>query len=322
MTLRVHARPAGSSDCPDPGNRLGDSGHGAPCSASLSAAFGESAARTKAASLHRVPIAWILMEPEAKSPVEGGHPTRASSVSLVSRTDRLRAARARAAAADTAQLEFVQLALHDLQTPVAVLDLSMKLLAEDLAGAGPEAIATLRGAERAVRRIQQYIDHLVTSERTGPLRARRERVDVVSLLKDLVADYSHHAAVSGVALGLDVSGAQSLVLTGDQTLLCRVFQNLVENSLRHAGKGGRVLVEASIDGCVEVRVCNDGPSIPRNDRECIFDKFTGNVGEHGTTGIGLFFCRLAIGAHGGTVTVQDTPSWPTCFVVRLPLSAL
>jgi signal transduction histidine kinase len=122
-----------------------------------------------------------------------------------------------------------------------------------------------------------------------------------------------------VALGLDVSGAQSLALTGDQTLLCRVFQNLVENSLRHAGKGGRVLVEATVDTCVEVRVCNDGPAIPRCDRESIFDKFSGNVAEHGTTGIGLFFCRLAIGAHGGSVTVQDTSNWPTCFVVRLPL---
>jgi two-component system CheB/CheR fusion protein len=262
------------------------------------------------------------MEPEPDARLEGPHPARVSSINLVARSDRARSDRGHtSASAGATQLEFIQLALHDLQTPVAVLDLSMKLLADDLAGAGPEALATLRGAERAVRRIQQYIDHLVTSERTGPLRPRRERVDLVSLLKDLVADYSHHAAVSGVALGLDVSGAQSLVLSADHTLLCRVFQNLVENSLRHAGKGGRVLIEASVGASVEVRVCNDGPSIPRGDRESIFDKFTGNVAEHGTTGIGLFFCRLAIAAHGGTVTVQDTASWPTCFVVRLPLAS-
>ncbi|HEX3595141.1 MAG TPA: HAMP domain-containing sensor histidine kinase, partial [Polyangiaceae bacterium] len=145
--------------------------------------------------------------------------------------------------------------------------------------------------------------------------------DVVSLLKDIVADYANHAATSGVALGLDVSGAQSLVLVGDHTLLCRVFQNVVENSLRHAGKGGRVLVEAHVGTSVEIRVCNDGPGIPRADRETIFEKFSGNVAEYGTTGIGLFFCRLAVAAHGGTITVQDTPTWPTCFVVRLPLTA-
>jgi two-component system sensor histidine kinase/response regulator len=293
-----------------------DSGQPDPALPSFHRGSGHFSTRTEAASglADR-----IDMDPEPEARLEGVHPTRASSINLVARSDRARSDRGHAAGGAT-QLEFIQLALHDLQTPVAVLDLSMKLLADDLAGAGPDALATLRGAERAVRRIQQYIDHLVTSERTGPLRPRRERVDVVSLLKDLVADYSHHAAVSGVALGLDVSGAQSLMLSGDHTLLCRVFQNLVENSLRHAGKGGRVLVEASVGASVEVRVCNDGPSIPRADRESIFDKFSGDdVVQHGTTGIGLFFCRLAIAAHGGTVTVQDTASWPTCFVVRLPL---
>jgi len=259
------------------------------------------------------------MEPETEQRIESGPSARVSSISLAARAERIRSERAHSAAA--AQLEFIQLALHDLQTPVAVLDLSMKLLEDDLAGAGPEALATLRGAERAVRRIQQYIDHLVTSERTGSLRPRRERVDLVALLKDIVADYSPHAATSGVALGLDVSGAQSLVMIADQTLLCRVFQNVIENSLRHAGKGGRVLVEAHAGAAVEVRVCNDGPGIPRGDRETIFEKYSGNVAEHGTTGIGLFFCRLAVAAHGGTISVHDTPSWPTCFVVRLPFSA-
>lgn len=260
------------------------------------------------------------MESETDQRIESGHPARVSSINRVARGER--AWSERASGTTASQLEFIQLALHDLQTPVAVLDLSMKLLEEDLAGAGPEALATLRGAERAVRRIQQYIDHLVTSERSGSLRPRRERVDLVSLLKDVVADYSPHATTSGVALGLDVSAAQSLVLVADHTLLCRVFQNVIENSLRHAGKGGRVLVEAHAGtSVVEVRVCNDGPAIPRGDRETIFEKYSGNVSEYGTTGIGLFFCRLAVVAHGGTISVQDTPSWPTCFVVRLPFTA-
>jgi signal transduction histidine kinase len=261
------------------------------------------------------------MEHETDQRIEPGHSARVSSLNRVARTERARVERATTAHGAGSQLDFIQLALHDLQTPVAVLDLSMKLLADDLAAAGPEALATLRGAERAVRRIQQYIDHLVTSERSGSLRARRERVDLVSLLKDIVADYSPHATTSGVALGLDVSGAQNLTLIADHTLLCRVFQNVVENSLRHAGKGGRVLVEAHAGTCVEVRVCNDGPPIARGDRETIFEKYSGNVSEYGTTGIGLFFCRLAVAAHGGTISVQDTPNWPTCFVIRLPFAA-
>src|SRR5882672_199133 len=130
----------------------------------LSPGFRAIPARTEAASRR---TDRILMEPEPDARLEGLHSARVSSINLVARSDRARSDRGHASAGAT-QLEFMQLALHDLQTPVAVLDLSMKLLADDLAGAGPEALATLRGAERAVRRIQQYIDHLVTSERSGP----------------------------------------------------------------------------------------------------------------------------------------------------------
>src|SRR5215471_10518813 len=182
---------------PDPGN-LHQTGRVFPHLWQASPAHGSCIRRTDR----------IFMEPEPEVRPESTHPTRVSSINLVARPDRPRSDRSSASAGAT-QLEFVQLALHDLQTPVAVLDLSMKLLADDLAGAGPDALATLRGAERAVRRIQQYIDHLVTSERSGSLRPRRERVDLVSLLKDIVADYSPHAATTGVAFGLDVSGAQN-----------------------------------------------------------------------------------------------------------------
>src|SRR5262245_48969857 len=68
---------------------------------------------------------------------------------------------------DDRRLELLELTLHDLQSPVAILDVSMRLLASDLASASTDVQDTLRDARRATRRIRQYIDHLVVSERLG-----------------------------------------------------------------------------------------------------------------------------------------------------------
>lgn len=222
-----------------------------------------------------------------------------------------------------AQLEFIQLVLHDLQNPVAVLDASIRSLLSDFPDENPEATAMIRDAQRAGRRIQQYIDHLVTSAKVfnGPLR-RRDRVDVASLLTDLCEEYSCHASIAGSSLELDLGRRSSLSLRADTILLHRVFQNLLENSLRHARSGRRVLVRARGGSVIEVRFCNDGPPILDAERERIFDKFVGGLQNSGSAGIGLYFCRLAVEAHSGTIVVEDDPEWPTCFVVRLPTAAI
>lgn len=252
-------------------------------------------------------------------------PPRSSSVGHIPRLKRARTAPARLAdeLAD-ARVEFLELALHDLQTPAAVLDLSLKLLAGDLSSADTETLATLRGAERAVRRIQQHIDHLVTSERlsSGRLQPRRQRIDLAPLLDQLVSDYAEYARAEGVTIDLDLESPSSLRLCADEVLLSRIFQNLLENSLRHAGKNGRVLIKARAGSVIELQICNDGPSVPLAEREQIFHKYFGNAQASRTSGLGLYFCRLAVRSHGGTITLQDSPSWPTCFVIRLPVAAI
>ncbi|HEX7669855.1 MAG TPA: HAMP domain-containing sensor histidine kinase [Polyangiaceae bacterium] len=221
------------------------------------------------------------------------------------------------------RLEFLELALHDLQTPVAILDVSLTLLAGDLSPVNGEALATLRDAERAVRRIQQHIDHLVTSQRlfSGQMRPDRHRLDVARLLRDLVADYADHARALDVTLDLDL-GRTSLVLDADHVLLSRIFQNLLENGLRHVERGGRLLLRARGGSVIEVQVCNDGAPVPDSERERIFQKHCGVARTNGMSGLGLYFCRLAAQAHGGTIILQDDPRWPICFVVRLPIATI
>ncbi len=253
----------------------------------------------------------MLTEPEPE-PTPDAAQARASSIQFVGNKKLKTPPQPR-----STELEFLQLALHDLQTPVAILDTSMKLLIGDFASADPETLLTLRDAQRAARRIQQYIDHLLTAERFGRgLGVDRNPFDLSRMLADFAEEYRGAALVSDATLDLDVDA--SMVVDGDATLIGRVLQNLLENALRHVPSGGRILIEGRFHDAFEIRICNDGSPVRLDYRERIFDKFCGDRRQTGTTGIGLYFCRLAVEAHGGTIGVEDHPGWPTCFVVRLP----
>jgi signal transduction histidine kinase len=268
----------------------------------------------------------MLNEPDVDDMPDASSVTpRASSVEAVSRTRRVSGESARVASGDdVTRLVFLQLALHDLQSSVAVLDVSSTLLTEDLSHADPSVRATLTDIQRATFRVRQYIDHLVTSERlgSGRLHLQREQVELVPLLEAVIGDYAQHARAVSTVVCLDIGTSPAIGLRGDAILLRRVVQNLLENALRHAGKGGRILVQARAASIVEIRVCNDGPPIPEALRDSIFDKYSDAANAKGATGLGLHFCKTAVVAHGGTITLEDSPDWSTCFVVRLPRATI
>jgi signal transduction histidine kinase len=111
-------------------------------------------------------------------------------------------------------------------------------------------------------------------------------------------------------------------VVADADLLRRVLENLVDNGLRHAPAGSCLTLSAELhpDG-VELRVADQGPGIPAEQRETIFEPFMqGSAAEilsRTGRGLGLAFCRLAVQAHEGSIRVEDgNPG--AVFCVRLP----
>ena len=110
----------------------------------------------------------------------------------------------------------------------------------------------------------------------------------------------------------------------DRELLSRVLQNLIDNAVRHGGVGATVGVSAHAgDETIEIRVSDEGTGVPAAMRESIFDKYARVEGpteaRHATgRGLGLAFCRLAVEAHGGRITVSDNVPRGSVFTLALP----
>ena len=106
----------------------------------------------------------------------------------------------------------------------------------------------------------------------------------------------------------------------------RVLANLVDNALKFSPEGGQVTVRVAYHApdILAVAVSDNGPGIPEEYREKVFERFSqvpGLHGRRGGSGLGLTFCRLVIEAQGGKIWVETDPGGGSVFVFTLPVAA-
>jgi len=219
------------------------------------------------------------------------------------------------------QRDLVAFIVHDLKTPLAVVWSNVDF-AQDQVGASPVPLRdALHEAGRATRRLRSMIDDLLTMSRLeeSEFPVRLESISVPDLLHDVVREYTQIADDKHVEL-LRPSEVRGRV-RADRTLLQRVLENILDNSLRHTPAHGRVALNASVERDVVIAVSNSGPSIPASERIRIFEKFA-RLDKQAVVrchaGLGLYFCKRAVEALGGNIEVTETPEWPTSFVMHLP----
>jgi signal transduction histidine kinase len=222
------------------------------------------------------------------------------------------------------QRELIQFVVHDLKNQLFVVLGNLDWARRNATDGEQESLraALDEGMAGALRLRSMVEDMLVVSNlEDASFRVRQELVPVTDILRPVLASYERKAEQKHVSLAPapDVGWK----LWGDPSLLRRVFENLLDNSLRYAPESGRVEVAARWDRQLEISISNDGPPIPLQDRERIFDKFARGSKELpavGNAGLGLYFCKRAIEAHGGQIRVLQTAEWPTSFVIQLPAS--
>jgi two-component system heavy metal sensor histidine kinase CusS len=217
------------------------------------------------------------------------------------------------------QQRFIANASHELRSPVTTLlgELSFALRRDRDA-------ATYRGAiEEALdstRRLKVVTEDLLALARVGAADLRLESVPLSKVTRAAVESTRAAADAREVALEITCDGPAVQGHAGD---LERLLRNLIENAIRHSPRGGRVHVDAQgeVDH-VHLRVTDDGPGIPYDVRERIFEPFfrlAGERAEHAGAGLGLAIGRSIARAHGGDLWVDDS-SHGARFVVRLPVS--
>jgi signal transduction histidine kinase len=220
-------------------------------------------------------------------------------------------------AASTAQRRFVADASHELRSPLATIHANVDLLAA--VGLPDDAVNSVGRIHRESVRMARLVEDLLLLARVDDhgLRLRREDVD----LDDLVYAERERVAVEHPALRV-LGGVEPVRVSGDPHALQRVLRNLVDNATRHT-HGAVTISLAVVDGEAHLVVGNDGPVIPADDRERIFDRFVrlddSRTRHGGGTGLGLPIARDIVIAHGGSLAVDGDAAAGAVMLLRLPL---
>ena len=220
-------------------------------------------------------------------------------------------------AALTRQREFVADASHELRTPLTSVLANLELLEEILEGEAREAVTSALRSSRRMRRL--VADLLLLARADAGRAARHEPVDVSQVVAEVAGELEPVAGDHE----LRVDGASGAVIDGARDELHRLVLNLMENALRHTDPGTAVEATVAREGdTVIVAVEDDGPGIPPELAEKVFERFFRGASDRGgSSGLGLAIVRAVTDSHGGTVTLEPPLDGRGArFVVRFPAS--
>ena len=213
---------------------------------------------------------------------------------------------------------------HELRTPLHIIQGNLEGILDGVYQPKEDHIqATLDEARHLVR----LVDDLQTLSlaESGQISLKKETVNLVELLADVVTSFSPRAEAEHIKLELEAQGEPAvLTITADSGRLDQVLGNLVSNAIRHTPADGAITLSAEpVDGGVCLRVSDTGEGIPGEDLPFIFDRFwrgdRSRAHKGGaTSGLGLAISKQLVQAHGGRIRVESEPGKGTTFVIDLP----
>jgi len=219
------------------------------------------------------------------------------------------------------------LVVHDLRSPLAGIQGYLDLLREELAsldgGSKADVVSYLDDATTLVGKALGLVATILDVDELedGILRVIRAPANLAELIDRARAGNRAHIEIR--QLRYDLACDPELEANLDRDLFARIFENLLDNGARYAPRGGVLSVTALRDGDhVEIAIGNNGPAVPAAEREAIFGRYfqveARRAAARANRGLGLYFCKLAVEAHGGTIHVESRPGLGTVFVIRLP----
>lgn len=226
---------------------------------------------------------------------------------------------------DRMKSEFISTVSHELRTPLTSIRGSLGLLAGGVAGALPAQARSLidiakDNCERLVRLVSDILD--TEKIEAGEMHFELAPTAIRPLLERAVSANEGFAAQHEVRLVLDAPDG-SLLAEVDADRLMQAVTNLLSNAVKFSPAGGVVSVRlAGADGKVRIELHDEGPGIPPEFRDRIFQKFsqadTSDTRQKGGSGLGLNISRALVQRMGGRLDFTSAPGAGTTFFLELP----
>lgn len=220
--------------------------------------------------------------------------------------------------------EFVLTASHELRSPLTSVQGFAELLMierDSLTAQQAETVEVILDNSRHLVRLLNDLLDLARSD-AGQLRIEPEPTAVETLVEDAERAMRSRIEARGQTLSEEIEPGLPAV-SADRDRMRQVMVNLLTNANEYCPQGAAIQVKATrVDADVEMAVIDDGPGIPRDQLEHVFERFSrGDAGltqRVGGTGLGLAISKSLVELHGGTISAHSTPGGGSTFGFRLP----
>jgi signal transduction histidine kinase len=223
--------------------------------------------------------------------------------------------------------DFMSLVSHELRTPLNTLHVDSQIRTKHIEKGQSDAFTLDKLAvmferdRRQIKSMVRLIGDMVDVSRiqNGKLSISSSDINLTDLVKQVVADLNTHAEAAGTVFNL--SAEENITGKWDDFRVEQIIVNLLTNALRYGGNKPVDISVTTANGFANINVRDQGPGIPQDECERIFEKFErgGNKTVKEGLGIGLYIARELAEAHRGNLTVTSKLGEGSTFTLSLPL---
>ena len=250
---------------------------------------------------------------------------RSYAANITAALDRARVTE-RLAALEKTKSQFLNLASHELRSPLGVINGYLSMLEQGALGqlteSGVRAVEVLKTKALEMNLlVAQMLDAARLED--GRLALKRDRVD----LRDVAGEalqVVRPLAAAGHDLSLETPPRQVIVF-GDVDRLTTIISNLLENAIKYSPEGGKIrCIVGAVEHTASVSVVDNGVGVAREDIPRLFKRFerieNRKTSHVAGTGLGLYLSRELARQHGGDIQVESGPDAGSTFTLSLPLA--
>ncbi|WP_242093859.1 ATP-binding protein [Aestuariivivens sediminicola] len=211
---------------------------------------------------------------------------------------------------------FVEVA-HDIRTPVSLIQLLVKQLANQ-----EQVEKSMELIQRNTQNLNEYVSQLLDFQKLdrNQLKLQVSQVNLKACLSKIVDDFTPILKEKSIDVILKV---KHIPVWFDVPKMSRIFYNLISNAIKYSNEGSEITISAFLnDKTLRIDFIDNGIGIPEKQQNAIFNRFTRgtNVANQGIpgTGIGLMLSKKIIELHGGKITLESKENIGSKFTILLP----
>ncbi len=221
--------------------------------------------------------------------------------------------------------EFINIAAHELRTPILPIVLSAEGLAEDLGDNNNKVEIILRNAKRINKLTNDILD--VSRIESNTFKLQKDKINIKKLIEESIQDILFKIADKKdselkIVFQSELADGKEEIMA-DKGRLNQVLSNLLDNAVNFTTQGTITITlrqSTKMPGFVEIAIADTGKGIDPAVRERLFGKFVTKSDKAKGTGLGLYLCKAIVEAHGGKIWAEDNASEGkgTVFIFALP----